>query len=67
MVRKLSILNILMKLINRNWAIKNAMLFSIIGFFLFITNDIVILKYLGVISILFSLYLWYIAFKGEKK
>ena len=56
-----------MKLINRNWAIKNAMLFSIIGFFLFITNDIVILKYLGVISILFSLYLWYIAFKGEKK
>jgi hypothetical protein len=56
-----------MKLINRNWAIKNAMPFSIIGFFLFITNDIVILKYLGIISTLFSLYLWYIAFKGEKK
>jgi hypothetical protein len=66
-VRKLNILNVCMKLINRNWAIKNAMPFSIIGFFLFITNDIVILKYLGIISTLFSLYLWYIAFKGEKK
>ena len=56
-----------MKLINRNWAINNAMLVFFIGFFLSITNDDRILKLLGFGIMIFSFYLWYLASKKEKK
>ena len=57
----------IMKFIKRNGAINNAMPVFFIGVFLSITNDDGILKILGFGIMLFSFYLWYLAFKEEKK